>query len=238
MAKMTDEKVMAYVDGELTPEDRSALERRLASDRQLQCAVANERLLRSKFAETYDPTLAEEVPQRLLQLLERPNPQVLPFRRPRIAPAGWRWQHLTAMAASLALALFLGNGLLSNDRAAEDQAGFRITKETAEALNVQLASTQSANAPVQIGVSFIGPEGQPCRTFGVSEGAGLACRSGNEWKLELFAPGTGSSGTEFQRAESGSTAVMSKVQELIAGEPMDGRQERQARDAGWPATGN
>lgn len=235
MIEEADDVLMAYVDGELSPGDRSAIERKLASDRRLQSALAQEQLLRSKIAETYDPALAEEVPERLVRLFDRPRPRVLTFPRPNLASAGWRWQHLTAMAASLALALFLALHLTTTDHPAEDEAGFRIAGPTAEALDVQLASTQSPTAPVQIGVSFIGPGGEPCRTFEVSEGAGLACRSGSEWKLRLFTSGTASAGAEYQRAASASAKVMGRVQELITGEPMDARQERQARDAGWPA---
>lgn len=234
MSEEVDELLMAYVDGELSREDRSAMERKLAGDRRLQSALAQERLLRSRIAETYDPALAEEVPERLVRLFDRPRSRVLPFRRANRASAGWRWQHLTAMAASLALALFLAYDLTTVDDPPED-AGYRIAGATAEALDVQLASTQSPTAPVQIGVSFIGPGGEPCRTFEVSEGAGLACRSGSEWKLRLFTPGTASSAAEYQRAGSASAKVMSRVQELIAGEPMDAEQERQARDAGWSA---
>lgn len=232
---MTDEKVMAYVDGELPHQERAAIERRLASDRPLQRAVANERLLRRQFAETYDPVLDEEVPPSLVRLLNGAGPRVLPFRRSNLAPARWRWQHLTAMAASLALALFLAYDLTSIDAATEGEAAFRIAGETAEALDVQLASAQAPTDPVQIGVSFVGPEGRPCRTFEVSEGAGLACRSGGEWQLRLFVPGAGSPGSEYQRAGSASAEVMREVQEMIAGEPMDAGQERRARDAGWPA---
>lgn len=238
MTEAADELLMAYVDGELSPEDRSAMERKLAGDRRLQRAMAQERSLRSKIAETYDPVLAEEVPERLVRLFDRPRPRVLAFPRPNLASSGWRWQHLIAMAASLALALFLGYGLTTTGDPAEDESGYRIAAPTAEALDVQLASAQSPTAPVQIGVSFVGPGGEPCRTFEVSEGAGLACRSGTEWELRLFASGTASSGAEYQIAASASAEVMGGVQELIAGEPMDARQERQARDAGWPAAGN
>jgi hypothetical protein len=114
-------------------------------------------LLRSKIAETYDPVLAEEVPERLVRLFDPPRPRVLAFRRPNLASAGWRWQHLSAMAASLALALFLGYSLSTAGDPAEQEAGYRIAGATAEALDVQLASAQSPTAPVQICVSRAAP---------------------------------------------------------------------------------
>lgn len=231
----TEDDMMAYVDGELSPSKRDAFEARLARDPRLRQAVEKERLLRRRFAETYDSALTEELPPRLERLLDRPRPRILPFRRRNPGPARWRWQQLTALAASLALAVFVAHDLVGTGGSSEDEAAFRIAGETAEALDVQLASTQAPTDPVQIGVSFVGPVGRPCRTFEVSEGAGLACRSGGEWQLRLFVPGAGSPGSEYQRAGSASAEVMREVQEMIAGEPMDARQERQARDADWPA---
>lgn len=225
--------MMAYVDGELSPAKLEAFEARLARDPKLRQAVEQERLLRRKFAETYDAALTEELPPRLVALLGRPAVRVLPFRRPGTAPAPWRWHQLTALAASLALVVLV---TLELSGPGEDAAeGSSIAGATAEALDVQLASSQDPAAPVQIGVSFVGPDGRPCRTFEVSEGAGLACRSAGEWQLRRFVPGAVSPGVEYRRAGSASAEVMREVQELVVGEPMNAKQERQARDAGWPA---
>lgn len=228
-----DNDMMAYVDGELSSSDMEAFEVRLARDPLLRQAVEQERLLRRKFAETYDAALTEELPPRLVRLLDPPASRVLPFRRPGPAPARWRWQQLTAMAASLALVVLVTVELSSPGEDAA--AGYSIAGATAEALDVQLASVQDPAAPVQIGVSFLDPEGRPCRTFEVSEGAGLACRSGGEWQLERFVTGGASPAAEYRRAGSAAAEIMREVQELVAGEPMSAEQERRARDAGWPA---
>lgn len=228
--------MMAYVDGELSPAKLEAFEARLARDPKLRQAVEQERLLRRKFAETYDAALTEELPLRLVGLLAPPVARVLPFRRTgATAPARLRWQQLTAMAASLALVVLVTVELSGPGEDEDAAAGYNIAGATAEALDVQLASTQDPAAPVQIGVSFLGPDGRSCRTFEVSEGAGLACRSNGEWQLERFVSGSGSAGAEYRRAGSASTEVMREVQELVVREPMNAEQERQARDAGWPA---
>lgn len=230
---MMEDDMMAYVDGELSPTKLQTFEARLARDPLLRRAVEQERLLRRKFAETYDAALTEERPPRLMRLLDRPASRVLSFRRPALAPARWRWQHTTAIAASLTLAVLLTHEFVTNEPG-PDEAGYPIAGATAEALDVQLASAQDPAAPVQIGVSFFDPDDRPCRTFENSEGAGLACHSSGEWQLRRFVPGGGSPGGEYWRASSPSAEIMREVQELVAGEPMNAEQERQARDARWP----
>ena len=60
--------VMAYVDGELPPEDAALFEPRLAHEPALAAAVARERALRARLQSAYAP-VDEPVPQGLLDLL-------------------------------------------------------------------------------------------------------------------------------------------------------------------------
>jgi hypothetical protein len=229
---ITEEKLMAYVDGEIPAGEREAVEAAIAGDDRLKKALAGEKRLRRALAELYGPALEEELPESLTRLLGPHENRVVPLKKPSVTSPVWGWGSLAAMAASLVLGVFLGFGL---DRvpSEEDEAGLRVEGQLATALQTQLASTQSPAAPIQVGISFIGPDGQPCRTFESSEAAGLACRSGENWQLRLLAPGGNSRRSEYQQAGSASSLVMSSAQELIVGEPMNARQERQARDAGW-----
>lgn len=228
---ITEDKLMAYVDGEVSAADRGAIDAALAQDVRLRSAVADERRMRRSLSALYDPALEEQVPERLRRLLEPADDRVVPLRRlAAVAAPRGLWQNLTAIAASLVLGVMLGQTLLDGGGEA---VGLPAQGELAAALETQLAATQTPADPIQLGISFVGPEGQPCRTFESSEAAGLACRSGGEWALRLLAPRAASPGSEYQRAGSASALVMDSAQELIVGGPMDAREERAARDAGW-----
>lgn len=230
---ITDEKLMAYVDGELSDDERKAIDAALAGDERLQERLADERRLRLGMAKIYGPTLNEKIPERLTRMLQPADDRVVPLRRPNAVAHRWRWQNLTALAASLAIGVFMGQNLTGGEFA---DTGLEVDAQLASALDTQLASTQGPADPVQIGISFVGPGGQPCRTFEAADWAGLACHSGGGWQLRLAAPKGSTRGAEYQQAGSASALVMGSAQELIAGEPMSAQQERQARDAGWPGS--
>ncbi|WP_126173940.1 anti-sigma factor family protein [Altericroceibacterium xinjiangense] len=231
---ITEEQLMAYVDGELAHAERERVERAMAEDVRVRDAVAREKQLRQELSGLYDPALEEEVPERLAGLLRGAERRVVPIRKS--APAS-RIPHrgqFAALAASLVLGLFLGIGVDGLTGGRSVTTAFLPQDQLSRALDVQLASNQGPDAPVQVGISFVGPGGQPCRTFESAEVSGLACRSRGEWRLELIAPGEQSPGLEYQQAGSASALIMSSAQELLTGEPMNAREEKAARDAGWP----
>jgi hypothetical protein len=139
---------------------------------------------------------------------------------------------VTAIAASLVLGLFIGQTVSEPDTGAGTLMAVP-DEQLALALETQLASTQSPADPVQIGVTFIGQDGQPCRTYEAPGSAGLACRSGADWQLKLVAPATGPRNSQYQQASSSSELVMRNAQELLLEGPFDSEREKQARDAGW-----
>lgn len=229
---ITEEKLVAYVDGELSAEERKWVEAALAEDPILREAVAREKQLRTGLSNLYNPALEEKVPERLAALLRGPENRVVPIGKPRPALRFPRWGQFAAIAASLVLGIFLGQSL--NAPPGMDESKFVAEAQLAEALDTQLASAQPLDAPIQVGISFVGPGGQACRTFESPNGAGLACRSEEDWQLRLFAPGQSSSRFQYEQAGSAAALVMRSAQELLVGEPMDAIEEQQARDAGWP----
>jgi anti-sigma factor RsiW len=124
--------VMAYVDGELLPEDTVAFDARLALEPALAAAVARERALRASLQSTYAPVLDEPMPAGLLDLLAIPDaaartPPLHAVAPPASAandasPAGsndahraalpharrWAWPQFGAMAACLVLGVVFG----------------------------------------------------------------------------------------------------------------------------------
>ncbi|HUE71111.1 MAG TPA: hypothetical protein VMP01_09505 [Pirellulaceae bacterium] len=230
---ITGETLMAYADGELADEDRDPVEAALADNPQVQERLAEERLLRRSLLALYEPALNEEIPERLTLLLKQ-SASARPYAVERKSPVRRTWWHnVTAIAATLVLGILLGRGLATDSLPLGGDTVFVANGEVARALDVQLASTQGSDAPVQIGVSFIGPEGGPCRSFRTQNAVGLACRDDGRWALRLVAPFEPDGGFEYQQAGSATALIMQSAQELMAGDPMDAMEERSARDSGW-----
>jgi hypothetical protein len=159
--------------------------------------------------------------------------------RPR---ARWSWPQWGAIAASLVSGALLGPFLLRSPagNAPIDTRGGRMLANgrLEHALSEQLASTQPAGAPVQIGISFRARSGAYCRTFVMhdeSQLAGLACRERNAWRLETLArTESGPAGAGLRPAGSAlPSAVAGTLDGLIAGEPLDAAAEAAARAGGW-----
>jgi len=237
-----EEKLIAYVDGELSPEERESFTRALAQDEGLRAELARQQELRTRISELHKSALDEEVPDRLTGLLTSPP------RLPRLRKEGpsrtrssqqrrSKWTNLSAVAASLGIGLFMGQTMTTSGEGGSGAVPLIVEGPLAKALDTQLASSQTAEDDIQIGVSFVAMDGQPCRTYETAGSAGLACRSGGEWRLKLIAPGEGPARSEYQQAGSSSELILQSAQEMLRDGPMDPEQEQQARDAGWTAGG-
>jgi hypothetical protein len=105
----------------------------------------------------------------------------------------------------------------------------------ATALDRQLASNQPGGAPVSIGLTFKARDGSYCRSFALraTGTAGLACRSGDEWRIPVTASADTAGGDIRQAAGSIPSAVMQAIEARIAGDALSAPDERRARDAAW-----
>ncbi|HEU4625592.1 MAG TPA: hypothetical protein VFS52_12545 [Steroidobacteraceae bacterium] len=158
------------------------------------------------------------------------------------ARAGWDWQQWGAMGASLVVGIVLGRAAVTSRDLGPiaSRDGHLIAQgHLADALSNQLASTQSATAPVQIGTSFKSKDGSYCRTFVLHEAdpmGGLACRAGGEWTLNTLARVQASPGAKGRHRPAASQlpgAVRAAVEAQIVGDPLDSSAEAQAKDGGW-----
>lgn len=241
------EMITAYVDGEIDPEARIAVERAIATDPDVARRVAQQRSLRDALRAAYDPVLEETVPDRLLAAARSapaPAPSnVVPLRGSRSPPARrWSAREWTAMAASLIVgALVSALALRSYEAAPLATHGGRLVARgaLASALSNQLASRQSPGAPVAIGITFLSKSGGYCRTFALrapSALAGLACRERGAWQIEVLArgePEAAGAGPYRPAASSIPQPVLDGASAEMAGEPLDARAEAAARAKGW-----
>jgi hypothetical protein len=241
----SDEILMAYADGELPPAQRAAVEQAMAADPDVARRVAEHQALRARLRATYEPVLDEQIPERLLEAVRaRPGAEagnVVPLRRgrERLRPSLWQW---TAIAASLLIGAIIGQFAFRPSAVGPlaTQDGQLLARGTlADALSHQLASTQSPQAPVQMGVSYLAKDGEYCRTFTLRERgslAGLACRSSRDWHVQMLVQSTPepTAATRYRRAASSlPNAILQAVEAQISGEPLDAREEAAARGRGW-----
>ena len=121
-----DERLTAYVDGELDPPARMAFERDLARDPARQAEVARQRRLRARLAAAFDPVLDEPVPLRLSSAAQSAN-------APRRL---WGVPHWAAMAASLLVGVLAGRAALAPSGSWTERGGAMVARGAlAEALN-------------------------------------------------------------------------------------------------------
>jgi hypothetical protein len=236
-----EHRIHAYVDGELDAFTAARLEAACRQDVVLSARVERQRRLRAQLGAAFDTVLDEPVPSRLLDSLgNSPSATVTPIRaarpRARVQPL---W--LGALAASLVIGLAVGwfaprtGGL----PVATSGSGLLATGYLDAALSQALSSEQRNSSGVQIALSFQTADGAYCRSFTLVSGAdGLACRSGDRWRIEILAPAPSGSSQEYRQAGSAlSGAVLAAIGEKQSGDSLDVEQERQARSAGWRGSG-
>jgi hypothetical protein len=246
----SEETLMAYADNELDSQTRSAIEAAMASDPQIAQRIAQHKALRGRLKATFDKVLDEAPPQRLVDAARgvpavRREGNVIPLRRRQAKRTAWpQW---ATMAASLVIGVIIGQVFLRMPSAGAPVAsrdGHVLASGTlAQALSDQLASTQTPDAPVKIGVSFKSKTGDYCRTFtmhGSTTLAGLACRDHKDWRVQVLAQNpqsennsTHASGTYRQAGSEMPRSVLQAVDDNIVGDPLDAHAEALARDLSW-----
>jgi hypothetical protein len=239
-----DETLMAYADGELDEARRAEIAAAIDQDPELARRVEKHRALRTEVAGAYSGVLDQPVPERLrvaagARTASRASGNVVQFptRGTRAQATPWRGREWAAMAASLVLGVFLSWRFLSpagGDITASD-GSLLARGDLAAALNTQLASTQAPESAVLIGVTFKNEAGGYCRSF-VSRAtatAGLACRSGEDWRVPVTQAVEIADGDLRQAAASMPPAIVAAIEARLHGEALEAAQEQAARDGGW-----
>jgi hypothetical protein len=246
MMKWTDDTLMAFADGELDMAQRADLERELAIDAALRQRVTALTTQRERVAAAFAPVLEEPVPDRLAGLLQPSSapPTAAPVmnlgeRRAARERSARRpsWAQWGGLAASVLMGVLLGLQFKPNgaDPATELRDGQLLAGGAVEqALASQLASQPVVGAPVAVQLSFVDKGGSYCRTFSTAAMAGLACKQGERWAVQSLAATESTPASAVRQAASAlPPAVLSAVDQRIAGDALDSAHERQARDRGW-----
>ena len=227
-----DEKFFAWLDGELAPAEAAEMEEKVAADPELARLAQQHRALGAQLRGAFDPIAAAPVPERLQSAL-RPTAEVIDFaaaKRARTMPPLTQW---AAMAATLALGVFVGTMVPQHGSAPVEVQGGKIYAAAAlnRALDTQLASAPAGD--VRIGMTFRDQAGEICRSFTAQASSGLACRSSGRWQLKgMFAAPEGQ-GSDYRMAAGMDPNLAALVDSTITGEPFDAAAEKTAKDKGW-----
>jgi hypothetical protein len=248
--KLSPEVLMAYADGELDAAGRAEVEAAMASDRTVAAEIARLKAQRAELAGAFNGLLSEPIPPSLLATA-RTSPagatpvvadltQVRARKSAARTPRNWSWPQWISIAASLLLGVLIGRTALepsaSNDLVARNG---RIVAEgrLATALSDWIGSSPTQNADIAIGISFRAKSGEFCRTFATGRGslAGVACRAGEEWRVEAVAANnTGAATGDYRPAGAGlPSAILQIVEASIAGEALDNEEEAAVRARSW-----
>jgi hypothetical protein len=223
------EILMAYVDGELSPDEARAVEAEIAIDPDLKAYVDQQHVLARRLHDSLDIVLRTPLPDALVASINASAPKTSRFSAP------WRRIAWVGIPTAVALACGVLVGLSFRDGPDVTSANGALIAhgQLAEALTQELASDDRA----EVGITFRDKNGRYCRTFvtrQTSSLAGVACRSDGAWQIAAV----GSVGRELVGAYQPAASAMPEfvrhaVSGLIGGQPLDAAQERKARAEGW-----
>ena len=249
---VTDEILMAYVDGELDATARAAVETAIAQSPEVARRVARQQELRRQLRAAFDGVLNEPVPDRLLDAARHTpagvrEATVTDLARARSSKAErpgrrWSWPEWGAMAASVVLGALLSQALwrpFGAEPIVARNGRLLANDALARALSNQLSAAQPLDARIAMGLSFRSKSGEYCRTFVIRDGrglAGLACREGESWSVQTVAPGALPAAHDNGYVMAGAelpVLILQAVEERIAGDPLDADGEAAARENHW-----
>lgn len=231
-----DAKLMAYADGELSPEERAEIERAAAGDADLRARIDAHLRLRASISNAFDGVLDEPVPEALTNAARAGSREaaVIDLSQRRAMRPAWSAREWSAMAASVAGGLLIGLGVMNTQSPpiAVTADGMSARGALARALNTQLAADEGG--AVRIGLSFRAQDGGYCRTFELTRRgtAGIACRDQEHWSVALTAAQTHQGEVRMAAA---SEAILDAVDAMIVGDPLDAEAEAEARARRWRA---
>ena len=249
---VSDEAIMAFADGEMPPDERSAVRDALASDRSAINKLESYAFTRGALKRVFDEVLTAPLPEKLLAPLREPAPATvtsLSERREAIRRAsGWRAAVFSPVGAAAALLIGVGAGWLAqgamrDDIVRLDDRGLVATASLQRALDV---TPVGGNTMVARGLAlrpkftFLSVDKAWCRQYvlvrsgGLASG-GLACREGDTWRV--LAQGT----AEAAADPSGKVVPAGKGEDLLdtirgqlkEGDVLDRGAEQRVMDERW-----
>lgn len=222
--KITDDMLIAYIQGDLSPADRAIVEKAVAADPDVAERLRGHRVIGrlKRGALKAAPKRPGQSPAPVVSLAAARTKRAEPETRarpkaPPLPAINGRWTAIAvALVAGIAIGMF----------APRFEAGLITSEMTAAGalkvvLDQRLAATQPADAPIKVQRSFRTSSNAWCRSFTSATLSGVACREGDGWQVRM--------------AERGppSTALAQAVAAMAPGAPITADTEKAALAGGW-----
>ncbi len=245
MSTVTDEMITAWLDGELSPQQREEIEQAVAASPELGRRVARLSQMNHMLAPAYAATLKAPIPERFEAILARPRASAWSLSGLRSVFGSLLEPRPLGMAAAALVVGVVAGGLLFSNSAGKP--GFETTSDGHLVANtemaISLASLQSGDAvgsqDVRVKLSLVDAAGSYCRQFETAGSAGLACLDGGEWKIETLSPAKTAARQDGQyvMADGAVDPVLAAALERRGvKQVLDRAQEAAAIASGWKAT--
>jgi hypothetical protein len=230
MSNMTDEMVVAYIDGRLSSSEVAAFEQSLTQAPELAKRVADHRWLAERIVAAFGPAPIDEPagPSGVIPFVSRRALRV------RNMKTSW-WIQASAIAATLVLGIFVGSADLGRQEPFVTVAGGELLASGPLA-NSLTNATSSGEGTFPVGLTFRTAQGF-CRTFTTPQGmSGLGCREAENWFVIALIGRPVEPGAVGEYRLAGAAVdpgIMSEVDRIIVGEPIPPAEEVMLIRDGW-----
>ncbi len=245
-----DWMLMAYADGELSREERTAVETCVASDADAALRLAAFVRSGRALGEIFDLPMREPPPARLVdtvRLASRPRPTVTEKLVGLLTASGWTpMTSSIPAAAAVALAVMLGAGIAWRTADAPQTRGadpaLALALETMPSARPSVAARGPGQAAITPTLSFASTAGEFCRQYARAtasgqQSAGVGCRRpGGGWRIEVEVPADGprrEPGGVTPAGGTAATALDDVVGRLISGDALSRADEDQLLATRW-----
>lgn len=226
MDMSAEERIAAYLDGEMDDAAAAAFEAEIAGDPALAARVATWRAADQRIAAAFAPVADMLLPAELFAKLSAPV--AVPAANDN--PDRWRRFALPlggALAASLAIGLFVAP---RTNGPAERDLNFALeTGRSLEAVRLADGRTVTPTMTVRAG------DGRFCREYRDGDTVALACRTSGRWVIEAKGKGSGPAGQGEIMTASGAdaSALDAAYARLKASDPLGAAEESALMSKDW-----
>lgn len=234
----SDEHLSAYLDGELSEDERREIDQALEIDPELFERLEHLRTVDTVLSDTFLDIADEQIPEQIMSLIRsdqnasKGNVVSLSDRDQKL-----RFQTPFAMAAAAAIGVFVGAQFLNS--ASTTPEGHFFAGEVADGTELfqvlETISSQTEHAGITPVLTFASVDGGICREVTSKNERALACRADGKWTIIAVThePRQNEAGT-YATASSNASIVFDVLsQQLMADAPLSADAEQSLIDQNW-----